>query len=117
MSSQTSLPDVVVTTRPEEKQERRTRQLPPYNVILENDDHHSFPFVVNVLRKALGYSAERAHQLTLQADTSGRAVVWTGPKEVAELKADQIRTFHEIRDNDGANLGPLGCTIEPAPGG
>jgi ATP-dependent Clp protease adapter protein ClpS len=51
----------------------------------------------------------------MQAHTSGRAVVWTGPKEVAELKADQIRTFHEVRAT-GANLGPLSCYIEPAPG-
>jgi ATP-dependent Clp protease adaptor protein ClpS len=95
-------------TIPEE--ETHTRRVPPYHVILENDDYHSQEFVVNVLRKALGYSAERAFQLMMLAHTSGRSVVWTGPKEVAELKADQIRTFHE-----GAH-GPLHCTIEPAPG-
>ncbi len=117
MSSQSSPPNVVVTTKSKEKEVTRTRRVPPYNVILENDHHHSFDFVVEVLRKALGYSQERAYQLTVQADTSGRAVVWTGPKEVAELKADQIRTFHETRPGDGANLGPLGCTVEPAPGG
>ena len=55
-------------------------------------------------------------QLTMLAHQSGRAVVYTGPKEVAELKADQIRTFHEMRERDGKNLGPLGCDIEPAPG-
>jgi ATP-dependent Clp protease adaptor protein ClpS len=111
MSSQ---PDTATTTQPRE--ETRTRRVPPYNVILENDDHHSFQFVVEVLCKALGYSVARAFQLTEQAHTSGRAVVWTGPKEVAELKADQIITFHEARA-DGIKLGPLGCTIEPAPGG
>ena len=58
-----------------------------YHVILDNDDFHSFEFVVEVLCKALGYARERSFQLTLQAHTSGRAVVWTGPKEVAELKA------------------------------
>jgi ATP-dependent Clp protease adaptor protein ClpS len=103
-------------TKPESREETRTRRVPPYHVILENDDHHSFGFVIEVLRKALGYSAERAFQLTQQAHTTGRAVVWTGPKEVAELKADQITTFHEAR-SDGTNLGPLSCTIEPAPGG
>jgi ATP-dependent Clp protease adaptor protein ClpS len=117
VSSQSSPPDVVVTTKLKEKEETRTRRVPPYNVILDNDDQHSFDFVVEVLRKALGYSQERAHHLTVQADTSGRAVVWTGPKEVAELKAEQTRTFHETRRGDGANLGPLGCTVEPAPGG
>ncbi len=111
----TELPDVLVTTRPKAREVTSTRRIPPYNVVLENDDHHSFPFVVEVLCKALGYSRERSFQLTQQAHTSGRAIVWTGPKEVAELKADQIRTFHEIR-TDGTSLGSLGCSIEPAPG-
>ena len=117
MSTGSGSPDVIVTTKPKVRDETRSRRVPPYNVILENDDHHSQEFVVGVLRKTLGYSQERAYQLMLQAHTTGRAVVWTGPKEVAELKADQIRTFHEVRDGDGARLGPLGCTIEPAPGG
>ena len=107
-------PDVATTTEPRE--ETRTRHVPPYNVILENDDYHSFEFVVEVLRKALNLSVERAYQLTEQAHTTGRAVVWTGSKEVAELKVEQITTFHENRP-DGTKLGPLGCIIEPAPGG
>ena len=117
MSSEPASPDVIVTTRPKEKEKARTRRVPPYNVILENDDHHSFEFVVDVLRKALGYSEQRAFLLTQEAHLTGRSVVWTGPKEVAELKAEQIRSFHEIRAGDGHKLGPLGCTIEPAPGG
>jgi ATP-dependent Clp protease adaptor protein ClpS len=117
VSTDLPLPDVTVSTKTKPREETRTRQLPPYNVILENDDHHSVEFVVDVLSKALGYSAERSFQLMMQAHTTGRSVVWTGSKEVAELKADQIQSFHEIRESDGAKLGPLGCTIEPAPGG
>ena len=49
----------------------------------------------------------------MEAHNTGRAVVWTGPKEVAELKAEQMQSFHETRD-DGRKLGPLGVTIEPA---
>ena len=117
MSRTPHLSDVGITTKPMEREETYTRRVPPYNVILENDDHHSMQFVVEVLCKALGCNAERAVEYMLEAHTSGRAVVWTGPKEVAELKADQIQTFHEVRESDGASLGPLGCTIEPAPGG
>ena len=36
------------------------------------------------------------------------------PREVAELKQEQILTFSEKRG--GKDLGPLGVTIEPAPG-
>ena len=117
MTRPTSLPGVGPGTLTEPQEETRTRRLPPYHVILENDDHHTMPFVVEVLCKALGCAVERAYQFMMEAHTTGRAVVWTGPKEVAELKAEQIQTFHEIHPDTGAPLGPLGCTIEPAPGG
>jgi ATP-dependent Clp protease adaptor protein ClpS len=117
MSAPPSLSDTGITTKTEPREETRTRRVPPYNVIVENDDHHSMGFVVDVLCKALGYSTERAFLYMIEAHTSGRAVVWTAPREVAELKAEQIQTFHEVREDDGADLGPLGCTVEPAPGG
>jgi ATP-dependent Clp protease adaptor protein ClpS len=104
-------PETVVATKTKPAEETRTRRVPPYNVILENDDYHSF----EVLCKALGCSQERSFQFTLEAHQSGRAIVWTGTKEVAELKAEQILTFHEVRPG-GTSLGPLTCTIEPAPG-
>jgi ATP-dependent Clp protease adaptor protein ClpS len=107
----------VVTTKPKEREETSTRRIPPYNVIIENDDYHSFDFVIDVLCKVLGCASERGAQLALQAHNTGRAIVWTGTKEVAELKVEQLRSFHEIRGQDGAKLGPLGCAIEPAPGG
>ncbi|HLJ92489.1 MAG TPA: ATP-dependent Clp protease adaptor ClpS [Gemmataceae bacterium] len=116
MIGQPSPPDVLVTTKPKQSEQTSTRRIPPYNVILENDDYHSLEFVVNVLRKVLGCPLERAAQLALQAHTTGRSIIWTGSKEVAELKVDQVRSFHEIRDSDGAKLGPLACTLEPAPG-
>lgn len=116
MSENADLPNVIVTTKSKPERKTHTRRIPPYNVILENDAHHSFDFVVEVIRKALGYSENRAWTLTMQAHSSGRAVVWTGPKEVAELKLEQMRTFHEIRLSDQTSLGPLSCTIEPAPG-
>jgi ATP-dependent Clp protease adaptor protein ClpS len=99
--------------RPKSRPGRKTRRLPPYHVILENDDYHSFDFVISVLRKVLGVTEEQALAFAVEAHKSGRAIVWTGSKEVAELKVDQIHSFAEIRA-DGAKLGPLGATIEPA---
>ena len=110
-----SLPAVYASTKAQPREETRTRLLPPYHVILENDDLHSMDFVIDVLCKVLGCPVEHADLLMMEAHNSGRAVIWTGPKEVAELKAEQVQTFHETRD-DGRQLGPLGCTIEPAPG-
>jgi ATP-dependent Clp protease adaptor protein ClpS len=109
--SGSAVPDVTTETH----EETRTRRVPPYHVILENDDHHSMQFVVEVLCRALGCAMERAVELMMEAHNSGRAVVWTGSREVAELKAEQIKTFHEVQDK-GRDLGPLGCSVEPAPG-
>ena len=110
------LPDTMVTTRPKAREETKTRRIPPYNVVLENDDYHSFEFVMESLQKTFGYPQQKALLLTTEAHNQGRAVVWTGPKEVAELKLEQLQSFHEVRV-DGRKFGPLGATIEPAPGG
>jgi ATP-dependent Clp protease adaptor protein ClpS len=107
---------IVTTPRTKPREEISTRRVPPYHVVLANDDDHSFEFVVDVLRKVLGCPLERALQLTLEAHTTGRAVIWTGPREVAELKAEQVQTFHEVRDPGNHDLGPVTCTVEPAPG-
>ena len=115
MSDSTDLPEVLVTTRPKDKTAEKTRKLPPYNVIIDNDDLHSFEFVIDTLRKALCVTEQQAIQFTQLAHRTGRAIVWTGNKEVAELKMEQIQSFHEIRA-DGAKLEALGVSIEPAAG-
>ena len=84
----TAFPDVL----PDEETETRTRRQPPYAVILHNDDFNGMDFVVNVLRKVFGYAAEKCIELMLEAHKTGRSVVWVGPLEVAELKADQVHS-------------------------
>ena len=107
-------PALTMTGRPQE-QAVQPRHQPPYHVILENDDYHTFPFVIDVLVKVLHYDTPKATQLALAAHQAGRAVVWTGSKEVAELKVEQIRSIHELRES-GRQVGPLSVLIEPAPG-
>jgi len=114
--SNIAMPGVIVAPETEIAEDTQTRRVPPFNVILLNDDHHSMEFVIEVLCKSLGISAEKAFQFMMLAHTSGQAVVWTAPQEVAELKAEQIQTFHEVRERDGKQLGPLGVVVEPAPG-
>ena len=64
MSDDGPMTDVTVATKP--KEATKTRRVPPYNVILLNDDNHSMEFVIEVLSKALGYSVERCYQLMMQ---------------------------------------------------
>lgn len=92
----------------------RVKRQPPYHVILENDEHHTMDFVIEVLQKVFSYELAKAHELMMHAHNKGEAVVWTGAREVAELKLDQMQSCHQIHPISGKNLGPLGCRIEPA---
>jgi ATP-dependent Clp protease adaptor protein ClpS len=61
-----------------------------WNVLLWNDDVHSMDYVVRALMHALELSADRAVQVMLEAHTRGKAVAWTGAKEVAEMYRDRL---------------------------
>ncbi len=80
--------DTISSTKKQKKS--KIRRIPPYNVVLLNDDDHTMDFVVEVLSKVFGYKMERCVQLTLHAHVTGRCVIWTGTKELAELKVEQI---------------------------
>src|SRR5262245_8645355 len=70
----------------------RPKRQPQHAVVLHNDELNTFEFVIGVLQKVFHYDQPKAYQLTFRAHVSGRSVVWTGVLEVAELKADQIRS-------------------------
>jgi ATP-dependent Clp protease adaptor protein ClpS len=109
MATANPLPEVI----PDEETETKTRRQPPYAVILHNDDTNSMEFVVTVLRKVFGYTVEKCVKLMLEAHEKGKAAVWIGALEVAELKADQIRSCgpDPFVKKEGH---PLGVSVEPA---
>ncbi|MCU9611855.1 ATP-dependent Clp protease adaptor ClpS, partial [Escherichia coli] len=57
--------------------ETRTQRQPPYAVVLHNDDINTMDFVVMVLRKVFGYTAEKCVGLMMEAHEKGRSVIWT----------------------------------------
>ena len=111
MASATPLPDVLPDT--DTDTESQTRRQPPYAVILHNDDINTMEFVVEVLRKVFGYTVEKCVELMLEAHQKGRAAVWVGPLEVAELKADQIRSCGADPTAASRGAQPLGVSVEP----
>ena len=67
-------------------------------------------------RKVLRCSGLKAMVLTTRAHVSGRAAVWVGSLEVAELKADQIRAAGPDPRMVDRGAGPLSVSLEPVPG-
>lgn len=109
-----------VTTLPDEQTETqatpRTHRQPPYAVVLHNDDVNTFDFVIGVLMKVFRYPLVRAFRLTMRAHRQGRSIVWSGALEVAELKADQIKSCGADPARQAQGARPLRVTVEPLPG-
>lgn len=98
--------------RSNEVGQKRKRQ-PRYHVRLWDDDHHTFVYVIHMLRELFGYTLDRAQQLAEYVDSHGSAICLTTTREHAELKQDQIHAYGKdglVADCEGA----MSCSIEPA---
>jgi ATP-dependent Clp protease adaptor protein ClpS len=71
----------------------RPKQQPRYNVVLIDDDEHTYDYVIDMLKAVFGYPIERGFQLAREVDSTGRVILLTTTLEHAELKRDQIHGF------------------------
>jgi len=72
-----------------------------WRVIVLNDDHNTFDGVAFALSSVLpGIGFDQGMKMANRIHSSGRAVVWSGHKERAELYWDQLRDL-------GLTMAPL----------
>jgi len=72
-----------------------------WRVIVLNDDHNTFDHVAKTLARVVpGVSVEAGYQFADQIHRSGQAIVWSGPKEPAELYWEQL-------EGAGLTMAPL----------
>lgn len=63
-----------------------------WRVIVLNDDHNTFEGVARTLSNVIpGLSYDGGMSIANKIHNSGQAVVWTGPKEPAELYWEQLK--------------------------
>ncbi|MCC7084181.1 MAG: ATP-dependent Clp protease adaptor ClpS [Pirellulales bacterium] len=106
------LPEIETVVPPETRTKDNPRRQPPYNVVLWNDDDHTFEYVVHMMQKLFGHTAEQGAKIANEVDQQGRTIVLTTTREHAELKRDQIHAFG--KDNIKNCKGSMKATIEPA---
>jgi ATP-dependent Clp protease adaptor protein ClpS len=63
----------------------------PWNVILYNDDVHSFEEVILQVQKATGFSMEKAIEITLEAHNKGRTICYSGNLEKCTKVANILK--------------------------
>jgi ATP-dependent Clp protease adaptor protein ClpS len=77
-------------------------QMPPWKVLLHNDDKNDVPFVISTIVELTPLNKGEAEQRTREADKTGVALLLTTHKERAELYQEQFTSKG------------LTVTIEPA---
>lgn len=107
----------IVRSRAAPRECTQARRQPPHAVVLHNDDINGFGYVVGVIRKVFNYNRMKAFRMTLAAHIGGRSTIWSGSLEVAELKADQVRSCGADPEMKSRGALPLRVSIEPLKGG
>jgi len=111
-SSATAEPEVAPEQKKQTDKRKKPKRQPRYNVILWNDDDHTYAYVMTMLLELFAHPLEKGFLLAKEVDSSGRAILLTTTKEHAELKRDQVHAYGK----DGAIAscrGSMSCTIEP----
>ena len=105
MTRPTVLPEIETTPRDE--------WTPMFNVVLLDDDDHTYDYVVEMLSKIFLLPAEIAFQHAIEADTTGRTVVITCEREQAEFGRDQIHAYG-ADPRMARSKGSMRAIVEPA---
>lgn len=72
---------------------RKPKQLPPYKVLLHNDDVNTFEHVILAVMKLAALPLEAAIEKTVEAHESGVALLLVTHQERAELYVDQFMSM------------------------
>ncbi len=93
-----------------------TKKQPRYNVILWDDQDHTFAYVIKMMQQLFRKSEHDGKLIAQEVNTSGRAICMTTTKELAELKRDQIHAFGgDPLASRGKGGGSMWASIEPMP--
>ena len=66
---------------------------PLYNVVLLDDDDHTYDYVIEMLVRLFFKTAQEAYSHAVEVDTAGRTTVMTCEFEAAEFAKDQIHAY------------------------
>ena len=80
-------------TTPQQAEGTEERLEKLYHVIILNDDEHTYEYVIEMLQNVFNLSHSAAMARTIEADTTGSAIVGTYPLEEAESKRDRVHAY------------------------
>lgn len=97
----------------EEETSAAQQRAPRYNVVLFDDDEHSYAYVVEMIMNLFGMTAEEGFNIAYDVDHIGQAVVLTADFEKAVESQKKIISYGPD-PRLPASKGSMGATVEPA---
>ena len=100
-------------SEPEIEKANQEQHTPLFNVVLLDDDDHTYEYVVEMLAKLFAYPETTAWNMATKWTPTAGTVVVTCELEIAEFGRDQIHAF-------GADWrmpwskGPMSALVEPS---
>jgi ATP-dependent Clp protease adaptor protein ClpS len=98
---------------PGTRQENVNQQAPFYNVVLLDDAHHTYDYVVEMLEKLFALSTADAWNHAVEVDNTGRTIVITCELPAAEFGRDQIHAYGADWRMPSSK-GSMSAIVEPA---
>tara|TARA_B100000212_G_scaffold337886_1_gene313523 strand:+ start:393 stop:731 length:339 start_codon:yes stop_codon:yes gene_type:complete len=87
------VPDLTTHTKEGVDSEALSKRIPRYNVVLLDDNDHTYEYVVEMLTKIFCHSRTAAWRMAREVDSQGRSIVYTTNREQAEFKRSQIHDY------------------------
>lgn len=93
----------------------KSKTLPQWNVVLLDDNDHTYDYVIIMLSDLFGHPLPTCFKMAQEVDASGRVIVFSTHRERAELERNRIHGY-------GADpripkcKGSMSAIIEPALG-
>ncbi len=94
-----------------ETTENRQERL--YNVVLLDDDDHTYEYVVEMLCSTFFMSPSQAFDHAVEVDSNGRTVVLTCDRDAAEFGRQQIHNYG-ADPRMPRSKGSMSAVVEPA---
>ncbi|MBL8746903.1 MAG: ATP-dependent Clp protease adaptor ClpS [Phycisphaerae bacterium] len=100
-------------TLPRPGNQTNVKQPRLWNVVLLDDEEHSYEYVIEMAQALFGHPRERAYQVAKTVDAEGRAILMTTHRELGELKVEQVHSFGQDR-LIATCKGSMSALLEPA---
>jgi ATP-dependent Clp protease adaptor protein ClpS len=96
-------------------EKEKLEHTPLWNVVLLDDDQHTYEYVIEMLCRLFFKTIEEAYGHAVEVDSTGRTIVMTCDRQAAEFGRDQIHAYGADPRAPQCS-GSMSAIVEPAAG-